>query len=327
LKEAAEMIGCIMDTLPKDSGGGGGKTMDQIVKEICQDYVEQMPEDFIEEIYRAQVAKLKGPPNTADRGFAAPLNIFLFQELQRLQRIIAIVRNVLTNLGLAIDGNVVMTPELLAALNCVFDAKVPTPFTHDPSGAEISWLSPSFAGWFSGLLERQQLLNGWLLNDRNYMKTYWITGFTNAQGFLTGMRQEVTRQHKKDGWALDEVVTHTEVMPYDKERAKDVPEEGQNVSGLFMEGARWSRQNGCIEESEPKVLFVPMPVIFVTACTAKEKRQKLAEFGSIAPYDCAVYKYKLRNDRYLIFRLFLKSGSEPAAHWRLRGVTLLAQID
>ena len=33
-----------------------------------------------------QIQKLKGPPNTQDRGFGAPLNIFLFQELQRLQK-------------------------------------------------------------------------------------------------------------------------------------------------------------------------------------------------------------------------------------------------
>ncbi len=53
-----------------------------------------------------------------------------------------------------------------------------------------------------------------------------MTGFLNAQGFLTGMRQEVTRQHKKDQWALDDVVTQTEVLSIDLERVKDVPEEG-----------------------------------------------------------------------------------------------------
>lgn len=42
-------------------------------------------------------------------------------------------------------------------------------------------------------------------------EAFWITGFTNAQGFLTGMRQEVTRQHKKDAWALDDVISHTDV--------------------------------------------------------------------------------------------------------------------
>ena len=55
------------------------------------------------------------------------------------------------------------------------------------------------------------------------MKAYWLTGFTNAQGFLTGVRQEVTRQHKKDQWALDDVINHTEILTVDFERVKDVP--------------------------------------------------------------------------------------------------------
>merc|ERR1719450_1542224 len=81
LKEASEMIATIIETQPKDSGGAG-KSMDEIVKEQALDLLEKMPPDFVEEIFRAQVAKLRGPtPN--DKGFGAPLNIFLFQELQR----------------------------------------------------------------------------------------------------------------------------------------------------------------------------------------------------------------------------------------------------
>lgn len=141
-----------------------------------------MPPDFVEEVFRAHIAKLKGPTGVTDKGFGAPLNIFLFQELQRLQNIIAIVRNNLSSLIMAIDGTVVMTPELLQDLNNVFDAKVPGRWTHDPSGAEISWLMPNIGGWFTGLLDRQILLNTWLENGRNHMKAYWLTGFTNAQG-------------------------------------------------------------------------------------------------------------------------------------------------
>lgn len=326
LKEASEMIATIIDTQPKDTGGGAGKTVDDIVKEQASDLSSKMPPDFVEEIFRAQIVKLKGPPNCSDKGFGAPLNIFLFQELQRLQNIIKIVRGNLKNLVMAIDGTVVMTTDLLDDMNSVFDARVPKKWTHDASGAEISWLMPNIGGWFTGLLDRYQLLYTWLENTRSVMKSYWLTGFTNAQGFLTGMRQEVTRQHKKDQWALDDVVTHTEVLALELERVRDVPDEGQNIHGLFMEGARWNKQETKLDESEPKKLFVGMPVIYVTAMTAKDLKAAGFNYGPFGAYDCAVYKYPKRNDRYLIFRLNLKTELHPH-HWRLRGVCLVGQTD
>merc|ERR1711881_213089 len=327
LKEASEMLATIIETQPKDTGGGSGKSVDEVVKEQCLALLDQMPPDFIEEIFRAQITKLKGPPNCGDKGFQAPLNIFLFQELQRLQNIIRIVRSNLKNLAMAIDGTVVMTTDLLEDLNSIFDSRVPKRWTYDASGAEISWLLPNIGGWFTGLLDRYSKLNTWLENGRREMRSYWITGFTNAQGFLTGIKQEVTRQHKKDQWALDDVWTHTEVLTYDPERIKEVPEEGQNIHGLFIEGARWNRGEGKLDESEPKKLFVPMPVIYVTAMTLKDVKNQGNLYGQFGPYNAAVYKYPRRNDRYLIFRLLLKTTSEHPFHCRLRGVCLVAQMD
>jgi dynein heavy chain len=104
LKDATEMITTIIETQPKDAGGGEGKSVDEIVKELSLDLLSKMPPDFIEEIFRAQIQKLKGPPGCGDKGFAAPLNIFLFQELQRLQNIIKIVRQNLKAIHMAIEG-------------------------------------------------------------------------------------------------------------------------------------------------------------------------------------------------------------------------------
>jgi len=326
LKEATEMMVTIIETMPKDSGGAGGKSMDEQVKDQALDLLEKMPPDFVEEIFRAQIQKLRGPPGASDKGFAAPLNIFLFQELQRLQNIIKIVRTNLKNVTMAIDGTVVMTTELLQDLSYIFDARVPTSWTNDASGAEISWLMPNLGGWFTGLVERHAMLFKWLEEGRAVMKSYWLTGFTNAQGFLTGMRQEVTRQHKKDQWALDDVISHTEILAFDAERIKEVPEEGQNIHGLFIEGGRWNRQESRLDESEPKKLFTAMPAIYVTATTAKDLKAKDLNHGPSGPYNCAVYKYPKRNDRYLIFRLLLRTEQHPF-HWKLRGVCLVAQTE
>ena len=122
IKEAAEMLTTIVETQPKESSAAAGKSVDEQVKESATDLLGKLPPDLVEEVFRAQIQKMKGPPRTEERGFGAPLHIFLFQELQRLQNIIDIVRKNLDNLVMAIDGTVVMTVELLEDLNCVFDS-------------------------------------------------------------------------------------------------------------------------------------------------------------------------------------------------------------
>jgi len=328
IKEAAEMLTTIVETQPKESSAAAGKSVDEQVKESATDLLGKLPPDLVEEVFRAQIQKMKGPPRMEERGFGAPLHIFLFQELQRLQNIIDIVRKNLDNLVMAIDGTVVMTVELLEDLNCVFDGRVPRGWTHDASGAEISWLQPTLGIWAAGLTDRYTQLNTWLEFGRKEMKSYWITGFTNAQGFLTGIRQEVTRQHKKDQWALDEVVTHTEVLTLDTpDRVRELPEEGQNIHGLFIEGGKWNRLEGKLEESEAKKLQMNMPVIYVTALEVKTLKAINTSSGPFPAFNAAVYKYPRRNDRYLIFRLLLRSGEHHPHHWRLRGVCLVAQTD
>ena len=44
-------------------------------------------------------------------------------------------------------------------------------------------------------------------------------------------------------------------------------------------------------------------------------------------YNCPVYKYPKRTDKYLIFRVNLNSETDPPSKWKLKGVALLCAKD
>ena len=143
-----------------------------------------------------------------------------------------------------------------------------------------------------------------------------MTGFFNAQGFITAMRQEVTRSHK--GWSLDSVVVHNDVTRMNKEEVTSPPPEGVYVHSLFLDGAGWDKKNSRLVEPTPKVLYTPMPVVHIYAVnTTAGKDPKL--------YICPVYKKPRRTDLTYITYLLLKSNHLPD-HWTLRGVAILCDI-
>ena len=133
-----------------------------------------------------------------------------------------------------------------------------------PGGDVFSWLR-TLGLWFSVLLERDLQLTQWLSKGRP--PSFWMTGFFNAQGFLTAMKQEVTRAHRNEQWALDDMVYTTLVTEHEHSGTlKKGPDEGVYVHGLFLDGAAWkmskNKDNRSLVDSEPKVLFCALPIIY-----------------------------------------------------------------
>uniref|UniRef100_UPI0037E892BB dynein axonemal heavy chain 8-like n=1 Tax=Semicossyphus pulcher TaxID=241346 RepID=UPI0037E892BB len=296
---SAEVLDTITNIQPKESGGGSGVTRETIVHDMAEDMLEKLPPNYVPHEVKARLMKM---------GALNPMNIFLRQEVDRMQRIISVVRTSLTDLKLAIDGTIIMSENLRDALDNIFDARVPNLWR------KISWESSTLGFWFTELLERNKQFHSWVFEGRP--KTFWMTGFFNPQGFLTAMRQEVTRANK--GWALDTVTLHNKVLKQAKEEITTSPTEGVYVYGLYLDGAAWDRKNTHLIESSPKVLFTALPVIHMFA------------INSTAPVDpklyvCPIYKKPRRTDLNYITAVVLPTVQSPD-HWILRGVALLCDI-
>ncbi|XP_078503479.1 dynein axonemal heavy chain 8 isoform X2 [Lissotriton helveticus] len=296
---AAEVLDTITNIQPKAGGGGGGETREAVVYRIAQDMQDKLPSNYIPYEVKARLLKM-GPLNS--------MNIFLRQEIDRMQKVISLVRSSLSDLKLAIEGTIIMSENLRDALDNMYDARIPKLWKR------ISWDSSTLGFWFTEFLERNSQFSTWIYGGRP--NVFWMTGFFNPQGFLTAMRQEVTRAHK--GWALDTVTLHNEVLKQTKEEITSSPAEGVYVYGLYIDGAGWDKRNGKLTESSAKVLFIMLPVVHIFAINSTSpKDPKL--------YTCPVYKKPRRTDLTYITPLWLRTVQTPD-HWILRGVALLCDI-
>ena len=348
LKESLEMLNTLIDTQPKDAAAAGGKSPEaQVRDQLEKQMLPELPPDWNEVEMNDRIKTMKGPKGLPEVGIKVPLNAFLSQELVRFQKILTKVRITMKNIILAVDGTIIMTPDIVNAIGSIYDLRVPKDWCYDPTGAEISWLTPTLGGWLDGLKNRYTQLNGWYSSGRP--PSFWLTGFFNPQGFLTGMKQELTRMKKAQKWSLDEVEYKTEVrneiINTDNgsiDRNIAAPAEGVYIHGLFLEGASLSKKGGQykLEDPKPKELYARFQVLWVSATSTSQTDNAAGGFkskgddSSKQKYSCPVYKYKARNDKYLIFRVGLncdtqgqgsnqlKSMTAPM-NWKLKGVALL----
>ncbi|XP_036366495.1 dynein heavy chain 5, axonemal-like [Octopus sinensis] len=299
---AQSILDTILNIQPKDSSSGSGETREAIVYNISNDMLESLPADYVMFDVKAQLQKV---------GALEPMNIFLRQEIDRMQRVITAVRNTLLDLKLAIDGAIIMNEHLRHALDAMFNARIPSYWQ------KISWESSNLGFWFTELSDRNTQFRSWCFDGRP--AAFWMTGFFNPQGFLTAMRQEVTRKYKHKGWALDGVYLQNDVTTKRKEETLTIPSEGVYIYGLYLEGAGWDRSSGRLQEAKPKILSEPMPVIHMYAVNQPRPVDSKT-------YVCPIYKKPCRTDLTYVASVTLKVENNSADKWVKRGVALLCDI-
>jgi dynein heavy chain len=230
------------------------------------------------------------------------------QESERMNVLLAEMKRSLAELDLGLKGDLTMSDPMETLMNALANGSVAGGW------AKLAYPSlRSLSSWIFNLLQRVEQLNLWTA-DLNLPKVVWLSGLFNPQSFLTAVMQTTAR---RNDWPLDKTVVLTEVTKKTVDQIEAVSREGAYIHGLTLEGCRWDEKIGVLEESRPKEMFCPMPVITIRAVTVDKAEMKDA-------YQCPVYKTE-RRFREEVFTAQLKS-KHGQIKWTLCGVCLFLDV-
>ncbi|KAK3571583.1 hypothetical protein QTP86_014552, partial [Hemibagrus guttatus] len=290
------------------SGGGEllGYCRMEVVDELAEDIMSKLPPDFNTEKVMSKYPVM----------YEESMNTVLRQEIIRFNRLTEVVRSSLVNIRKALKGQVVMSAELEDVYNSMLVGKVPAMW----AAKSYPSLKP-LGSYVSDLLSRLHFLQEWI--DNGPPAVFWLSGFYFTQSFLTGVSQNFARKYTIP---IDYIGFEFEVMKQEDEMEVK-PEDGAYVRGLFLEGARWDGEQMVIGESQPKILFDSLPIIWL-------KPGESSTFLHDGVYVCPVYKTSVRrgtlsttgHSTNYVLSIELPSD-RPQKHWINRGVAALCQLD
>jgi len=309
LQEVGVLLEGLLSTQAREGGGGGGSgagSFEAQVGGVAEDILGRLPPNFDLE--------LVGESYPQD--YYNSMNTVLVQELGRFNGLLTLIRSSLISLGKAVRGLALMSGELDAVGRALYDGKVPP-----------LWLKKSFpslkplGSYVREVLERVAFFQEWV--DGGPPACFWLPGFFFTQAFLTGAKQNYARKFKIP---IDHIDFDYEVK--DGEGDVDAaPADGVYCRGLFLDGCRWGFEEHELAESAPKVLFTPMPPIWMVP-------QEVSKFKAYPHYACPMYKTSERrgvlsttgHSTNFVCDVRLPSSMDPA-HWTKRGVALLTCLN
>nr|XP_015801752.2 dynein axonemal heavy chain 2 [Nothobranchius furzeri] len=244
----------------------------------------------------------------------SPLDLVLLQETLTYNRLLETVSSTLVELERGIRDLVVMSPTTEETLNCIYHARVP------PLWQEAYPSLKPLAAWTQDLHQRVDQLSRWAENIKPPV-SFWLSGFSRPNSFLTAVLQTTARQNKI---SMDTLSWEFIVSTLDDISLVDPPKVGVYIRGLYLEGAGWDVSNSCLVEAEPMQMFCPIPTIHFRPVENHKKKSR-------SVYLCPCYYYPVRAGRAgreaSVVSIELKSGAVTPDHWIRRGTALLMSLE
>ncbi|KAL4108550.1 hypothetical protein PRIC1_000265 [Phytophthora ramorum] len=291
---------------PRSAQSGAGISREDHIGNVASDIQSKVPEPVDVD----QIRKKLGLTPT-------PTQVVLLQELDRWNLLTARMRVSLGDLQKALVGEIGMSDELDAVGNALYDGFLPNlwrslcPKTEKPLGS-----------WMEHFTQRFKQYMDWIANGDP--RVMWLSGLGIPESYLTALVQATCRAKN---WPLDKSTLYTRVTSYTHDSQLPVldgtrDDAGCYVKGLFLEGASWDLDHGCLAPQRPKQLVEELPILQVIPIEAS--RLKLQN-----TFRTPVYVTQSRRNAMgvgLVFEADLFS-TEHASHWVLQGVALALNTD
>ncbi|OQS07665.1 sporangia induced dynein heavy chain, partial [Thraustotheca clavata] len=264
--ETYDMFDIILSLQPRVSAGAG-KSREDTIADAAKTIESSLPPLFDLEFVQVKYAV----------SYTESMNTVLAQEVERFNKLLHIMKETLKQVQKGLKGLIVLSAELEAMGNSLYDQKVP-----------LLWESKAYpslkplTSWVADLLERLQFISNWI--DNGIPVVFWISGFFFPQGFMTGIIQNHARRLK---FPIDTLSFKFIMLAQELNEVTERPAEGCYIYGLFLEGARWNNQLESLDDPFPRELFAKMPLMHLNP-------QQKREAPTSGIYRCPVYKILTR---------------------------------
>jgi dynein heavy chain len=239
--EGSALLATVLEIQPRQSNSGG-KSQESIILELLEEIKNKTPEPFDKEAVAKQFPT----------DYNESLNTVLLQEVIRYNVLLNTMKTSIVTLGKGLTGKIVMDEEAEEMSHSLFINLVPKIW----SNVFLS-LKP-LSSWLIDLNQRIKFFSDWI-NSGKTPSTFWFSGFSFPQAFMTAVLQNHARSTQT---AIDLLTFDFKIMGTTKpDDIKEKPEDGVYVYGMFLEGARWNYDENKLDTSLPKELYTDVPMI------------------------------------------------------------------
>jgi len=236
-----------------------------------------------------------------------PLVRVLFQEVENLNACTTKLRSDISEILLALKGQIPCSYAGLSLISDLSCDKIPT-----------SWMSfypssKSVSSWIQDLPRRHAQLLQWATPHPPVV--WWIGGLAYPKAFLAAQAQLGSRSSSV---AIEVLAWEFSSVSQEDNEIIHGPKEGFYCKGLFLDGAVWNFELSHMNEAQTMNSMNPMPICHLRPA---EQRRKSAK----GVYSCPVFMHNresLSNASPLL-HLDLKSGFFDSDSWTRRSVQLV----